>query len=180
MESFMEAEDRKLMEKSWVGLFREHILCELPVSKVSPFFNDTFGRPAKEIYAALGVLLLQQIYDLTDEKTVSQLAFDVQWHYVLDIVTESDEAKYLCAKTLWNMRDLVIENHLDAVLFDCTTEVLAKVFNADTSAPRIDSVQNPSDPDAIYTGIRAMAIKCRGWRRTARMRMSKKEIRPST
>ena len=29
---------RKLMEQSWAGLFREHILCELPVHKMIPFF----------------------------------------------------------------------------------------------------------------------------------------------
>jgi hypothetical protein len=142
---FLGQKRRKLMDTSWAALFRELILCELPVSKVAPFFDETFGRPTKELYTALGVLLLQQIHDLTDEETVSQLAFNLQWHYALDIVDESDEAKYLCAKTLWNMRDLVIENHLDEVLFDCTTEVLAKVFNVDTSAQRIDSVHIKSN-----------------------------------
>jgi hypothetical protein len=142
---FLGQKRRKLMDTSWAALFREHILCELPVSKVAPFFSETFGRPTKELYTALGVLLLQQIHDLTDEETVSQLAFNLQWHYALDIVDESDEAKYLCAKTLWNMRDLVIENHLDEILFECTTEVLAKVFNVDTSAQRIDSVHIKSN-----------------------------------
>jgi len=136
---------RKLMDGSWAALFREHILCELPVNKVAPFFSETYGRPTKELYTALGVLLLQQIHDLSDEETVSQLAFNLQWHYALDIVDESDEAKYLCAKTLWNMRDLVIENHLDEILFECTTEVLARVFNVDTSAQRIDSVHVKSN-----------------------------------
>ena len=142
---FLGQKRRKLMDTSWAALFREHILCELPVNKVAPFFNDTFGRPTKELYTALRVLVLQQIHDLTDEETVSQLAFNLQWHYALDIVDESDEAKYLCAKTLWNMRDLVIENHLDEVLFECSTEVLARVFNVDTTAQRIDSVHIKSN-----------------------------------
>ena len=142
---FLGEKRRKLMDTSWAALFREHILCELPVNKIAPFFHDSFGRPTKELYAALGVLLLQQVHDLTDEETVSQLAFNLQWHYALDIVDESDEAKYLCAKTLWNMRDLVIENHLDEVLFERTTEVLAKVFNVETSAQRIDSVHIKSN-----------------------------------
>ena len=85
---FLGEKRRKLMDASWAALFREHILCELPVSKVAPFFNDTFGRPSKELCTALGVLVLQQIHDLTDEETVSQLAFDLQWHYALDIVDE--------------------------------------------------------------------------------------------
>jgi len=142
---FLGEKRRKLMDTSWAALFREHILCELPVSKVAPFFNDTFGRPTKELYTALGVLVLQQIHDLTDEETVSQLAFNLQWHYALDIVDESDEAKYLCAKTLWNLRELVIENHLDEVLFERSAEVLARVFNVDTRTQRIDSVHIKSN-----------------------------------
>jgi hypothetical protein len=142
---FLGEKRRKLMDTSWAALFREHILCELPVSKVAPFFNDTFGRPTKELYSALGVLVLQQIHDLTDEETVSQLAFNLQWHYALDIVDESDEAKYLCAKTLWNLRELVIENHLDEVLFERSAEVLARVFNVDTRTQRIDSVHIKSN-----------------------------------
>jgi hypothetical protein len=79
-------------------LFREHILCKLPVNKIAPYFSETFGRPTKELYTALGVLLLQEVLDLTDEETISQLAFNLQWHYALDIVEESDEAKYLVRK----------------------------------------------------------------------------------
>jgi len=142
---FLGEKRRKLMDTSWAALFRELILCELPVNKVAPFFNETFGRPTKELYTALGVLVLQQVHDLTDEETVSQLAFNLQWHYALDIVEESDEAKYLCAKTLWSMRDLVIENHLDEILFERSAEVLAKVFNVDTSAQRMDSVHIKSN-----------------------------------
>jgi hypothetical protein len=142
---FLGEKRRKLMDASWAALFREHILCELPVNKVAPFFNETFGRPTKELYTALGVLVLQQIHDLTDEETVSQLAFNLQWHYALDIVEESDEAKYLCAKTLWSLRDLVIENHLDEILFERSAEVLARVFNVDPSAQRIDSVHIKSN-----------------------------------
>jgi len=57
---FLGEKRRKLMDMSWAALFRAHILCELPVNKVAPFFNETFGRPTKELYTALGALLLQQ------------------------------------------------------------------------------------------------------------------------
>jgi hypothetical protein len=142
---FLGEKRRKLMDTSWAALFRELILCELPVNKIAPFFNETFGRPTKELYTALGVLVLQQVHDLTDEETVMQLAFNLQWHYALDIVEECDEAKYLCAKTLWSMRDRVIENHLDEILFERSAEVLAKVFNVDTSTQRMDSVHIKSN-----------------------------------
>lgn len=131
---------RKLLDESWAGLFREHILSDLPVHKIASSYADGFGRPTKEIFATLGALILQQMHDLTDEETISQFSFNLQWHYALDIPGESDEAKYLCAKTLWTLRHLVAEKGLDRELFNATTETLAKVFGVDTSKQRIDSV----------------------------------------
>jgi len=131
---------RKLLDASWAGLFREHILSELPVGRIASCYTEGFGRPSKEIYAALGALILQQMHDLTDEEAVSQFSFNLQWHYALDIPGESDEAKYLCAKTLWTLRHIVAQKGLDRELFTTTTDTLAKVFGVDTSKQRIDSV----------------------------------------
>jgi hypothetical protein len=131
---------RKLLDGSWAGLFREHILPGLPVGKIASCYTEGFGRPTKEIYAALGALILQQMHDLTDEETVSQFSFNLQWHYALDIPGESDEAKYLCGKTLWTLRHIVAQKGLDRELFTATTETLAKVFGVDTTKQRIDSV----------------------------------------
>jgi len=131
---------KRLLSESWAGLFREHILAELPVHKLAHFFTEDFGRPTKEQYAALGSLILQQMHDLTDEETVSQFSFNIQWHYALDIPGESDESKYLSPKTLWRLRHLVMKEKLDVELFNQTTETLAKAFHVDTTKQRLDSV----------------------------------------
>jgi len=138
--AYFGAKRRKLLDESWAGLFREHILLELPVHKIAPCFTEGFGRPTKELYTALGVLILQQMHDLTDEETVLQMAFNNLWHYALDIPDESDDAKYMSLKTLWTLRHIVMENNLDAILFNQTTETLARVFQVDTKKQRIDSV----------------------------------------
>ena len=131
---------KMLLSESWAGLFREHILPELPVHKLARFFTEDFGRPTKELYASLGSLILQQMHDLTDEETVSQFSFNIQWHYALDIPGESDESKYLSPKTLWRLRHLVMKEKLDVELFNQTTETLAKAFHVDTTKQRLDSV----------------------------------------
>lgn len=136
---------RKLLDESWAGLFRKDILCELPVGKLSPFFTEDFGRPTKELYAMCGALIIQQMCDLSDEETVAQLAFNLQWHYALDISDESDASKYICPKTLWNMRNIVTDNELDTILFDQITDRLAKVFKVDTDKQRLDSVHIKSN-----------------------------------
>jgi len=131
---------RQLLENSWAGLFRQEILVELPVDQIAPWFRADFGRPSKELYTVLGFLVLQQMHDLTDADTVQQLAFHEQWHYALNIAEEGDAAKYMCPKTLWNIRKKVTDQELDTVLFDQVTEKLARVFQVDPAKQRLDSV----------------------------------------
>lgn len=142
---FLGPKRRKLMDESWAGLFRKHILSELPVGKLRPFFASGFGRPTKELYSTVGAIVLQQMHDLTDEQTVSQVAFNQQWHYALNITESSDEATYLCEKTLWNFRKVMTDNNLDTEVFNQSTEKLAQVFNVDTEKQRLDSVHIKSN-----------------------------------
>jgi len=136
---------RQLLEKSWAGLFRQEILAELPVEQLALGFRPDFGRPSKELRTVLGVLVLQQMHDLTDLETVNQLAFNQQWHYALDIPSESDAAKYMCPKTLWTMRHKVTDQELDTVLFHRVADKLAQVFAVDTAKQRLDSVHLKSN-----------------------------------
>lgn len=56
------------------------------------------GRPTKELHTVLGTLDLKNYHDLIDLETVSQLACNIQWHYAMDIIKESYEAKYICPR----------------------------------------------------------------------------------
>jgi len=114
--AFLSPKRRQLLDSGWPGLFREHILPSIPVDKVSKFFNATFGRPTKELFSTLGALILQQTFDLTDEETVQQYAFNIQWHYSLNVSEESDGAKYISLKTLWNSRNVIAQNNMGAAL----------------------------------------------------------------
>jgi len=131
---------RKLMESSWAKLFRDHVLLSLPVDKIFENYHWAMGRPTKELYAMLGAMVLQQMNDLTDEETVHEYAFSIEWHYALDITDESDQGSYLCPKTLWAMRFVLTQQNLYPVLFESVTDELAKVFSVDTSKQRCDSV----------------------------------------
>jgi len=142
---FLGPKRRELLDQSWAGLFQKELLDELPVGDVASFFTDGFGRPTKEMHTVLGALVLQQVHDLTDDETVSQVAFNTQWHYALNITEETDSAKYMCPKTLWNMRSIVVDNALDALVFDRVTDKLAKVFKVNTGNQRIDSVHIKSN-----------------------------------
>jgi hypothetical protein len=136
---------RKLLDESWAGLFRKDLLPVLPIEKLIPFFDAGFGRPTKELYTSLGTLLFQQINDLTDEEACNQLAFNIQWHYALNLPEESDAIKYMCPKTLWSMRNILVKNSIDVELFEAIRDKLARVFKVKTDSQRIDSVHIKSN-----------------------------------
>lgn len=138
--SWLGPKRKRLIEKSWAKLFRETILPNLPVGVLMKYYHLSHGSPTKELYAMMGVMVLQQMFDLTDEETVTQYAFNIQWHYALNITGETDTAAYISLKTLWNMRDILSANDLYATLFENSAGTLAKAFSVDTSLQRIDSV----------------------------------------
>ena len=62
----------KLFEQSWALIFRDRILPNLPVDRLRKYYHSSRGAPTKELAAMLGVMILQQMQDLTDEETVYQ------------------------------------------------------------------------------------------------------------
>ncbi len=130
---------RKLLDASWSGVFRKYLLEKLPVNKVAKHFDEVMGRPSKELYTAIGALILQQFHDLSDPEVSMTLAFNEQWHYALDITDESDASKYLSERTLRTYRKILIKEDLDRVLFETLTDSLIKAFGVDTTKQRLDS-----------------------------------------
>jgi hypothetical protein len=131
---------RNRLEKSWARLFREEILPVLPVHRLLPHYSGVTGSPTKDLYAMLGVMLLQQVHDLTDEEAVDQVAFNLKWQYALGISEEKEKEAYVCPKTLWTMRDILARENLSGVIFETVTDKIATLFRVDTTHQRLDSV----------------------------------------
>jgi hypothetical protein len=137
---FLGPKRKERIEASWAKVFREHILTTLPVEKVFSKYDPVMGAPTKELYAMLGLMVIQQMQDLTDEDAVDQFAYNIQWHYALNITSTADADTYVSPKTLWNMRDILIERNLYTVIFEDVLTKLAEVFKVDVSKQRFDSV----------------------------------------
>jgi hypothetical protein len=89
---------KAILEKSWAGTFRRHILPNLPVEELSKYYTEKIGRPTKDLLTATGAAVLQQIFDLTEEETREQLAFNQQWHFPEEYnkdITENIRFRYL-------------------------------------------------------------------------------------
>lgn len=137
---FLGPKRKERIKASWAKLFQEEILSTLPVEKVFSHYDASQGAPTKELYAMLGLMVLQQMHDLTDEQTVDQFAYNLQWHYALNITSTADADTYVSPKTLWTMRDLLTQQNLYREIFERVATRLSEVFSVDTAKQRIDSV----------------------------------------
>ena len=131
---------KKLLENSWAGVFRDHVRPILPVHLLADHFSEDLGRPTNELVAMMGTMIVQQMHDLTDEETVNQFAFNLQWHYALDITGNSDKDAYVSPKSIWNIRHIMCEHDLYQPVLEKAADHLAKVFDVDSSLQRLDSV----------------------------------------
>jgi hypothetical protein len=129
-----------LLESSWAHLFREEILHNLPVEKLFRFYDEFKGRKTKELYAMLGLVLIQQMEDCTESDAVDNFALNLKWQYALNITDTSDMASYVSPRTLWKVRDIVARHELQDALFENVTDALKKLFALDPSKQRLDSV----------------------------------------
>jgi hypothetical protein len=137
---FLGPKRKQRIDESWAKVFREHILAALPVEKIFSKYDPVFGAPTKELHAMIGLMVLQQMNDLTDQEAVDQFAYNIQWHYALNITSADDAHAYVSPKTLWNMRELLIERDLHQVIFQDVLKKLAEVFKVDVAKQRFDSV----------------------------------------
>lgn len=143
--SFLGQKVRDLLQRSWAEVFRRHILPKLPVQEFGQKYRKDFGRPSKNLHSMLGVLVLQQMHDTTDEETVQRLAFDTRWQYALDITGTTDEALYVCLKTLWKVRHQAIELRLEEKIFTLAGEGMIAAAGVGVERQRLDSLHVKSN-----------------------------------
>ncbi len=143
--SHLTPKQRKLLKNSWAELFKEEILPVLPVKKFAENFKEDFGRPTKELNTCIGVILLQQMFDLTDKQAQDKLAFNQQWHYALNIPERSDDMRYMSLKTIWSVRQKMVQDELSKDIFEAVSDRLADVFDVNTDKQRLDSVHIQSN-----------------------------------
>ena len=93
---------RSRLESSWAHLFR----CEvLPIllqneDQYAMLYGKT-GRPNFSVARLLGLCLLQEWNDLSDQEALDAFSFDIRWRYALDV---SEEEDYLSRRSLVEFR----------------------------------------------------------------------------
>jgi hypothetical protein len=133
---FTDPAKRARLEKSWAHAFRRQALPLIDEAPFAKYFDDDNGRPNKSIRLVVAVLVLKEVYDLTDTEALEQLEWNAAWHYALDL---EPEAAHTCQKTLHNFRAKLLGDDQGAGLFESTTARLIQSAGLRTGRQRQDS-----------------------------------------
>jgi hypothetical protein len=93
---------RNRLESSWAHLFQSEVLPILfrNEDRYAMLYGKT-GRPNFSVARVLGLCLLQELNNLSDQQALDTFSFDIRWRYALDV---SDEEDYLSRRSLVEFR----------------------------------------------------------------------------
>ena len=140
--NLLSKDKQEKLDRDWPGLFAAHILPLIDESKFAHFYHEKDGRPNKSVRMMVGVLMLKELNNLTDQEALGALAFDLRWHRALNLTPEE---AYTCQKTLHNFRVAMVNDQLAYQLLRELTTALAEKLGTDTTRQRMDSTQIASN-----------------------------------
>lgn len=105
----------------------------------------------------IGILLLKDFFNLTDQEALDHFAFDCRWHIALDLV---DEKISCCQKTLHNFRVLLRQHDTARQLFEQLTGRLVTLLDISTQRQRLDSSHCRSN----FAPLKRLGIFCESLR----------------
>ena len=140
LQSVLPDTKQQRLESQWPGIFRREILPMLLEAEAdfAGLYHGVLGAPNKAVAELLGLLILKEFHDYTDEQTVEAVEFNLQWQYALQLgLSEA----YVCQKTLHNFRHRLVQSEKHQTLFHQLTGQIIDRFGLDTSRQRMDSTQ---------------------------------------
>ena len=78
----------KRLERSWAEVFRNEALPLIDEERFAPMYCVDNGRPNRAVQTVLGVHLLKEMFNLTDDEALEQLEFNLLWHHALRLDIE--------------------------------------------------------------------------------------------
>ena len=126
----------KRLHKSWAEVFQQRALPLIHEESFAPLYCEDNGRPNQPVQVVFGVLLLKEIFNLTDEEALEQLEFNLLWQHALGL---SGDDSHLCQKTLHNFRARLLTQDVVRLVFEETTDRIIAALGVCVDRQRLDS-----------------------------------------
>jgi hypothetical protein len=111
------------LEADWPGVWQRDIIPMIDEGQFADLYCAGDGRASKATADMVGILLLKEMEDLTDEETVGRVVFDIRWQYALDLAPAE---AYVAQRTLQYFRAKVVRSGAHRALFaDITDKIMA-------------------------------------------------------
>lgn len=124
------------LQRSWAEAFQKRILPLIDEEVLRDAFSEDSGRPNKSIRLLVGLHLLKEWNDLTDEQVLDSFEFNLQWHYALAV---EPSTAHVCQKTLHNFRVKLMDSDRGQRMFEQVTSALAEADGLGLGRQRLDS-----------------------------------------
>jgi len=135
-------EKRARLEREWPGEFRRSALRLIDEQAFRDLYHSSNGRPNKPVQTIIGVLLLKEMFDLTDAEALGALDYDLRWQVALDL---KPEEAHTCQKTLHNFRAKLMGSDKAKILFEEMTGRIIDALGVKTEKQRLDSTHITSN-----------------------------------
>jgi transposase len=138
---------RQRLHKSWAQYFALEIMPILygVEDEFAPIYGMT-GRPNWSVARKLGLCILQELFNLDDQRALDCMSFDVRWQHALGL---SPEDAYLARRSLIDFRNRLLEHDPSMKLLDevfvRTSEAMLERFNVSLDHQRVDSTHITSN-----------------------------------
>ena len=129
-------EKRQRLEREWPGQFRERALGLIDEEQFRELYCPDNGRPNKPVRTVIAVLILKDMFDLTDEEALGSVDYDLRWQMALNLTPEE---AHCCQKTLHNFRAKLLGNEIAKQLFAGMTERMLQQLGLSVARQRLDS-----------------------------------------
>jgi len=137
--------ERKRLENSWAVPFSKHIFSHINEERFSVLYSDDpASRPNTPINVIVGMLIIKDLRNLTDEQCIEALMFDISVQYALH--TTSFEEQPISDRTLSRFREkcerYLLETEIDLMKEEILSlaEYQRKLLKISPAVKRMDSL----------------------------------------
>lgn len=124
------------LEADWCGVWQQEVLPMIDERLFSGLYCRNDGRASKATADMVGIMILKEIEDLTDEETVRRFMYGLDWQYALDVAPGD---AYVAERTLQYFRANMLADATHTALFDDVAGRIIAALGTRTGMQRKDS-----------------------------------------